>query len=172
MNPNMSPIDWAKRPIENYAQFSGRASRPEFWWFVLATTVAGIVARIVDSILGIQLAGPIGPLYILLCLAIIVPSIAVAIRRLHDTGRPGWWILLPAVPYILAIVLGGAAMMGGAASGSAMGMGAGFGIAMIFMLIALACAIVLIVFYCQPGTSGDNQYGPNPSGDGAGTSAG
>ena len=171
MNSNMTPIDWAKRPIQNYAQFSGRASRPEFWWFFLATIVAGIVARIVDSILGIHLVGPIGPLYILLCLAIIVPSIAVSIRRLHDTGRPGWWILLPLVPYILAIILGGAAMMGGAASGSAMGVGAGVGLAMIFMLLALVCGILLIVFYCQAGTPGDNQYGPNPYGDAGGTTA-
>jgi uncharacterized membrane protein YhaH (DUF805 family) len=170
MNPNMSPVDWAKRPIQNYAGFSGRAPRPEFWWYVLAVVIAGIVARIIDSILGIHIAGPMGPLYALLCLATIVPSIAVAVRRLHDTGRPGWWILLPVVPYILGLVLGGAAMVGGAATGSAMGMGAGFGLVMIFMLITLACSIVLIVFYCMPGTPGDNRYGPNPYGA-AGTTA-
>jgi uncharacterized membrane protein YhaH (DUF805 family) len=164
MNPNMTPVDWAKRPIQKYADFSGRAPRAEFWWYLLAVIVAGIVVRIIDSILGIHVFGPIGPLYTLLCLATIVPSIAVAVRRLHDTGRAGWWILLPLVPYILGIVFGGAAMMGGAATGSAMGMGAGFGLVMIFMLLALACSIVLIVFYCMPGTPGDNRYGPNPYG--------
>ena len=163
----LTPIDWAKRPIEKYADFTGRAPRAEFWWYLLAVIVASIVARIIDNILGMNVMGPYGPLSLILILGLIVPNIAVAVRRLHDTDRSGWWILLPVVPYCLAFVLGGAAMMGGAASGSAMGMGAGMGIAAIFLLIGAACAILLLVFYCLPGTPGDNRYGPNPYGGGA-----
>ena len=167
MNDTMSPVDWAKRPIEKYADFTGRAPRAEFWWYLLAVIVASVVARIIDNIIGLNIVGPYGPLSLLLMLGLIVPNVAVAVRRLHDTNRTGWWILLPIVPYCLAFLLGGAAMMGGAAAGSAMGMGAGFGIAMIFLLIGAACALLLLVFYCLPGTPGDNRYGPNPYGHGA-----
>ena len=163
----LSPIDWAKRPIGKYADFTGRAPRAEFWWYFLAVIIASIVARIIDNILGMNVMGPYGPLSLILMLGLLVPNIAVAVRRLHDTDRSGWWILLPIVPYCLAFVLGGAAMMGGAASGSAMGMGAGMGIASIFLLIGAACALLLLVFYCLPGTPGDNRYGPNPYGAGA-----
>ena len=165
----LSPIDWAKRPIEKYADFTGRAPRAEFWWYFLAVIIASIVARIIDNILGMNVMGPYGPLSLILMLGLLVPNIAVAVRRLHDTDRSGWWILLPIVPYCLAFVLGGAAMMGGAASGSAMGMGAGMGIASIFLLIGAACALLLLVFYCLPGTPGDNRYGPNPYGSGGGS---
>src|SRR5262249_3937555 len=136
MNPNMTPVDWAKRPLQKYADFTGRAPRPELWWYVLGLVVAYIVLSIVESITGLKgmIMGVYGPLTVLLWVATLVPSIAVGVRRLHDTDRSGWWILLPVVPYCLAIVLGGGAMMGGAAAGSAMGMGAGFGMAMIFML--------------------------------------
>src|SRR5687767_10028089 len=116
----MTPIDWAKRPIQKYADFSGRAPRAEYWWFVLAVLVASIVISIVESILGINrmIAGVYGPITSLLMLGILVPSIAVGVRRLHDTNRSGWWILLPIVPYCLAFALGGAAMMtGGGAAG-------------------------------------------------------
>ena len=165
----LSPIDWAKRPIEKYADFTGRAPRAEFWWYFLAVIIASIVARIIDNILGMSLMGPYGPLSLILMLGLLVPNIAVGVRRLHDTDRSGWWILLPVVPYCLAFVLGGAAMMGGAATGSAMGMGAGMGIAAIFLLIGAACALLLLVFYCLPGTPGDNRYGPNPYGSGGGS---
>ncbi len=167
MTLNMTPIDWAKRPIQNYAQFSGRAPRAEYWWFFLAVIIAYIVLSIIESILGIKgmIMGVYGPLSALLFLGTLVPSLAVGVRRLHDTNRSGWWILAPLIPYCLAFVLGGAAMMGGAAAGSPAGMGAGLGIAGIFLLIGAVCAIVLLVFYCLPGTAGDNRYGPNPYGD-------
>ena len=166
MNGTMTPVDWAKRPIQKYADFTGRATRPEFWWYFLGIVIAFIVVGIVESILGINhmIFFAYGPLRVLLWLATIVPSVAVGVRRLHDTNRSGWWVALPIVPYCLAIVLGGAAMMGGAAMGSGVGMMAGAGIAGIFMFIGAICGIVLLVFYCFPGTPGDNRYGPDPSG--------
>jgi uncharacterized membrane protein YhaH (DUF805 family) len=167
MNPNMNPIDWAKRPIQKYADFSGRAPRAEYWWFVLAVIVTFIVCSIVESMIGINrmIAGVYGPLTALLWLAALVPSIAVGVRRLHDTNRSGWWLLLPIIPYALAMALGGAAMMRGDVSAT------GLGVAGIFMLIGAICAIVLLVFYCLPGTPGDNRYGPNPYGIGGAAAA-
>jgi uncharacterized membrane protein YhaH (DUF805 family) len=170
MNPNsMTPVDWAKRPmLEKYADFSGRAPRAEYWWYVLAIIILSVVARIIDSILGMNVAGPYGPVSLIVMLGLLVPNIAVSIRRLHDTNRSGWWILLPIVPYCLAFVLGGAAMMGAAAGGSSVGLMAGAGIAGLFLLIGAVCAIVLLVFMVLPGTPGENRYGPNPYGEGAG----
>jgi uncharacterized membrane protein YhaH (DUF805 family) len=157
----MSPIDWAKRPLQKYADFSGRASRPEFWWFVLALTVAYVVLTIVESILGINhmVGGVYGPLVVLLWLATLVPQISVGVRRLHDTDRSGWWLLLPLLPYLLAFILGGRALLSGSMTG--------IGIAGIFLLIGAIGAIILLVFMILSGTSGDNRYGPPPSGDAA-----
>lgn len=172
MNENMTPVDWAKKPIvEKYADFRGRAPRAEYWWYFLALIVASIIFGIVESIVGLKgmVLGLYGPLTLLLWLATILPDIAVGVRRLHDTNRSGWWLLLPVIPYCVALVLGGAALMGGGAAGS-VGAGAlaGAGIAAIFMLIGAVCAIVLLVFMVLPGTPGENRYGPNPYGEVAG----
>jgi uncharacterized membrane protein YhaH (DUF805 family) len=171
MNAELTPIDWAKRPIQKYADFTGRAPRAEFWWYILAVVILSIVARIIDSLIGMKLVGPYGPLSLIVIVGLLVPNIAVGVRRLHDTNRTGWWILLPIVPYLLAFVLGGAAMLGGAATGSGVGAMAGAGIAGIFLLIGFVCAIVVLVFYCLAGTPGDNRYGPNPYGGTSGTVA-
>jgi uncharacterized membrane protein YhaH (DUF805 family) len=100
---SMTPIDWAKRPIvEKYADFAGRAPRAEYWWFYLLVVVGYIITTIIDSILGM---GPYGVLTILFALAMLLPSLAVGVRRLHDTNRSGWWLLIGLVPLIGAIVL-------------------------------------------------------------------
>jgi uncharacterized membrane protein YhaH (DUF805 family) len=166
MNGTMSPVDWAKLPLKKYADLSSRAPRAEFWWWVLAVLVLNIVANILDSIIGMKVVGAYGPLAVIVGVALLVPNIAVSVRRLHDTNHSGWWILLPVVPYCLGAFLGGAAMVGGAASGSGAGLAAGMGIAGIFMIIGLVCMLVLLYFYVQPGTPGDNRYGPNPYGEG------
>jgi uncharacterized membrane protein YhaH (DUF805 family) len=169
MNPNsMTPVDWAKRPIlEKYADFTGRAPRPELWWYVLGLVIAAIIVNIIESILGIHrmIAGMYGPLSCLLWLATIVPSIAVGVRRLHDTNRPGWWILLPLIPECLMLVMAFAtasAVVAGGGVGAAAG---GLAMTGLLGLITLAGAIVVIVFYVMPGTPGENRYGPNPYGD-------
>lgn len=102
----MTPIDWATRPLKKYADFSGRAPRAEYWWFVLLYLVGYLVATILDSILGLgSTVYTYGPITLLLALAILIPSIAVGARRLHDTGRSGWWLLIGLIPFIGAIVL-------------------------------------------------------------------
>lgn len=165
MNPNsMTPVDWAKRPVmEKYADFTGRAPRAEYWWYVLAIVIGAIVLSIIESILGLKnMVATYGPLSLLFMLGTLVPSLAVGVRRLHDTNRSGWWILLPIVPYVVAIAMAGPAIMAG-------GLGAGLGLAMLFMLVGFVCAIALIVFVCIPSTPGDNRYGPNPYGETAAT---
>src|SRR3954468_23001946 len=125
MNPNnMTPVDWAKRPLQKYADFSGRAPRAEYWWFFVGIVICYILLTIVESILGIRkmVVGLYGPLTALLWLATIVPSLAVGARRLHDTNRSGWWLLMPFVPYAIALALAGPAIMAGS-------VGAGIGLA-------------------------------------------
>ena len=102
----MTPFDFAMTPLRKYADFSGRARRAEYWWFVLLTMVASLVATIIDGLLGLDaLVGPYGVLTTLLGLALLVPSIAVGARRLHDTDRSGWWLLIGFIPLVGAIVL-------------------------------------------------------------------
>jgi uncharacterized membrane protein YhaH (DUF805 family) len=106
--------------LNKYATLSGRAQRSEYWYFFLFMVIVNIIASVLDSVI----FGDIPVLYLIATLALLVPSIAAGVRRLHDTDKSGWWLLLGLIP-----VVG---------------------------------AIVLIVFLCQRGTVGPNQFGPDP----------
>ena len=157
----MSPIDWATRPLKKFADFTGRAPRAEYWWFYLGMIVAYLVAMIIDSLVGITLFGPYGVVTCLLGLALIIPGLAVTFRRLHDTNRSGWWVLILVVPYFIMGILMGMSM----ASGDVTGMAS----AGIVGLVALAGAIAMLVFMVLPGTTGDNRFGPDPYAGDAGS---
>jgi uncharacterized membrane protein YhaH (DUF805 family) len=88
-----------KSGFSNYVNFSGRALRSEYWYWALFALLGYIAASIVDRALGLVLFYP------LFAVAILLPSIAVAVRRLHDTDRSGWWALLFLIPLIGTIVL-------------------------------------------------------------------
>ena len=89
---------------KNYFNFSGRARRKEYWLFVVAYIIVVVIAGIIDAITGLGDAG-LGPIYIIATLAMIIPSIAVSVRRLHDTNRRGWWLFLALIPIIGPIIL-------------------------------------------------------------------
>lgn len=99
-------MNWYLHVLKNYAVFRGRAHRQEYWYFFLFNIIISIALAFIDSALGNpgagEGAGILGTIY---SLAILVPSIAVGVRRLHDTGRTGWWMLLGLIPIIGAIVL-------------------------------------------------------------------
>jgi uncharacterized membrane protein YhaH (DUF805 family) len=80
--------------IKEYAVFKGRARRTEFWMFILFYIIFGIVATILDKILGT----PFGLIKTLYSFALLIPSLAVSIRRLHDIGKSGWYILVNLIP--------------------------------------------------------------------------
>jgi len=94
--------------FQKYVDFNGRARRSEYWWFVLFVILAAIVATILDHIIDPPPAGvpfSIGIVYGLVVLACFLPGLAVEIRRLHDTNRSGWWLLIAFVPFLGALLL-------------------------------------------------------------------
>ncbi len=103
---------------QKYADFGGRARRSEYWWFYLFAILASIVANIID---GVVIGMPV--LSIVLFLGLIIPGIAVSVRRMHDGGRSGWLLLIGLIPLV---------------------------------------GLLLLWWFIQPGTPGDNEYGPDP----------
>lgn len=152
-------------PLKRYAEFSGRSRRMEFWmwtlfvfllwiaFFVVMVAVAGAALMTGGGVRSLMAMGGgiviIGALAFLVWLALLIPSLAVGVRRLHDTERSGWWLGGLVILDIVSAVLRGT--------------GAG-GLATIVSLVVLLWAIVLIVFYCLDGTKGPNKYGPDPKG--------
>jgi uncharacterized membrane protein YhaH (DUF805 family) len=88
--------------FREYATFSGRAARPEFWWFALFLLGANIVLGLIDNAIFWGDTQVLGPLF---TLATIIPAIAVSVRRLHDIGKSGWWVLLHLIPIIGFLVM-------------------------------------------------------------------
>lgn len=99
-------MNWFLAALKNYAGFTGRARRKEYWFFVLFYYIILIALTFVDIMMGtFNEVYSIGLLGGLVGILLIVPSIAVSIRRLHDTDRSGWWLLISFVPFIGAIWL-------------------------------------------------------------------
>jgi uncharacterized membrane protein YhaH (DUF805 family) len=98
---NFNIIDWFVKGLKNYATFTGRARRKEFWFFVLAQFLIVFAASFIDTIL----FDTPSILYCIAALGLFIPSLAVAVRRLHDIGKSGWWYLIGLVPLIGFILL-------------------------------------------------------------------
>ncbi|MGP5272199.1 DUF805 domain-containing protein [Psychrobacter faecalis] len=99
---NYGIMDWFKKGLRNYTNFSGRARRKEYWYFVLVQMGLVIIAMILDAII---FNSEIGLFYIVVALGLFLPGLAVTIRRLHDTSRSGWWFLISILPLIGSIIL-------------------------------------------------------------------
>ncbi len=99
-------MSWFVAALKKYAVFGGRSRRKEYWFFVLFSSIITVVLSIIDGAIGtLDSSTGFGLLSGIFSLAILVPSIAVSVRRLHDIDRTGWWVLLSFVPLIGAIVL-------------------------------------------------------------------
>lgn len=92
-------MEWMILPLKRYFEVRGRSRRMEYWMFVLFSFLIGIATTIVDNVLGFGWEGT-GPLNGLTSLALLIPSFTVAFRRLHDTNRSAWWMLLVFLPII------------------------------------------------------------------------
>ena len=183
----MSPMEWAVRPLKRYAQFSGRSSRAEFWWFILGLVVVYVGMSFILGIVAGLAAGSSGQtepsaaafgaiglatiFIIIFWLALLIPIIAVQTRRLHDTNRSGYWLLGYYAGYFIYLVLMfgvvGSVMTSAMAGGTAPpdNLGPMFAVVMGFGFLFFIYSIVLLVFYCQPGTKGANKYGDDPYGN-------
>ncbi len=94
-------MEWYLRVVkDNYANFNGRARRKEYWMFFLFNLLFAFVVAIVDYLLGTFPA-----IYLIYMVAMIIPGIAVSLRRLHDIGKSGWWFLIAFIPVIGGIWL-------------------------------------------------------------------
>jgi uncharacterized membrane protein YhaH (DUF805 family) len=160
--------------LKKYAVFKGRASRREYWMFILFYFIFSVVAQILDAIFKtnrlisynlpihvLRIGNSQGLLTLLYGLILLIPSVAVTVRRLHDIGKSGWWALVFAlisgIPIILAsIVIGSMEYKGGTISR---------GINLLItlaMLISLASVVWFIVWLALPGDPNENAYGPVP----------
>ena len=92
------PISWYFEPFRKYAVFDGRAGRKEFWLFVLFNLMVFVVLGAVEGVWGIART-----LAVVYQLAILVPSIGVGVRRMHDTGHRGWWLFVPIVSIVFVV---------------------------------------------------------------------
>jgi uncharacterized membrane protein YhaH (DUF805 family) len=91
---------WKRVVLERYAEFSGRSNRAEFWWYFLANLIVGVVLNLLTAASSIFWVP-----YVIYSLAVLIPGLAVGVRRLHDTDRSGWWLLIALVPIVGIIVL-------------------------------------------------------------------
>ena len=156
----MDFISAVKTVFKKYAVFKGRATRSEYWWLWLFSTIVGlllVVAIVADLVRGIiagaidmadeaavMLAVYLDPFTIVLlifAIVVFIPTLAVEVRRLHDIGRSGYWLL---AYYLITILLGLIPNI------------------LINTILTLALSIIFIVAMCRRGEEGENQYGPNP----------
>lgn len=156
-----------RQVLSKYADFNGRAMRSEYWWWVLAITVGNASFGIVDSAL------PYGFLQPIFGLLVLIPNLAVGARRLHDTGRSGWWIALWAASLVIfgAIftisvfaAVGGAFLAGfeGSEAGGAVFLLGLIGMAVSAMIL-LVTAVWSIIWLAQRGEDGPNRFGEVPT---------
>ena len=94
-------MEYFVHALKNYAVFSGRARRKEYWMFVLFQVLFAFAAMLLDNMLGTSTNGVSGGyIYMLYSLALMIPSLAVAVRRLHDVGKSGWFMFIVLVPLV------------------------------------------------------------------------
>jgi uncharacterized membrane protein YhaH (DUF805 family) len=92
-------VDWYLKVLKQYADFNGRARRKEYWMFVLVNLIISLVLGVIAGIIKMPILGTI------YSLAVLIPGVAVSVRRMHDIGKSGWVLLLGLIPLIGAIVL-------------------------------------------------------------------
>ncbi len=149
----MSGLDWAFLPLERYFTFYGRSGRAEYWWFTLIQVGFSLITTIIDDLLDLGKAGAPVSSNMLLALALFIPSLAVAVRRLHDMNRSGWALVTYGGMYLAVVIVGLiASMIFGVLGLIVMGLG----------LLGVTGGYIFLM--ASEGNRGDNNYGPSPYG--------
>lgn len=174
------------RPLIRYADFKGRARRSEYWGFWLFQCAVGALFGGLAMVSLTQPDPATGGMGFLLCvalaglaaLAFAIPQLAVTVRRLHDTDKSAWWLMLWApgalAPLMFLSAIVAAAQHGGQGSQEAAAaiLSAAAG-GLLLLALAGLCNMILLILMWMPGTSGDNRFGPDPRGPGGyGSSSG
>lgn len=144
----MSFFEAVKTALTKYAVFTGRARRKEYWYFLLFNVIVGFIIGFLGAIM--QKPKAMTLLSMVFTLAFLLPSIGVAVRRLHDTGRSGWWYLMAIPGFVFT------------QASSLLVSPENLQLRGLLTLGTLAFTIPLIVFYCQDSQPGANRFGPNP----------
>ena len=165
----MTPADAVRAGLSRYATFTGRAAHGEFWWFLAFVMLGALILSYVDAALfggnteEID-ASPRQPLTGLWLLALLIPTLAVGWRRMHDSGRAGIAILLPllfsfAFLFFALIGMAGIVTLGGGEGVFRM-LGSGF----LFAAVASqgVLTVLMLIWLTKPSDSGPNAYGPPP----------
>ena len=167
--PMMTLPDAVRQVIRKYAEFSGRATRAEFWWWQLSVSIAGFALGSIDaSIASFGEGNAYSPLGAVFGLATFLPGLAVAARRLHDIGKSGWWLVV----FFTAGILGWIPIAAGLAVAAINGLFdpvwskatvvpllLGIGIALVIWLVI---AVWFVLWMARQGQTGDNRFGPDP----------
>ncbi len=96
-------MNWYLQVLKKYAVFGGRARRKEYWMFILFNLIIAFVLGFIEGIVGIAPESGQSVLVTIYQLAVLIPTIAVGVRRMHDTDRSGWWLLVPIANIVFAV---------------------------------------------------------------------
>jgi uncharacterized membrane protein YhaH (DUF805 family) len=155
----MSFVDAIGECFFNFMNFRDRAARAEYWWWVLFALVVLVVALILDILVFFVFGnGYIMPFFIVTYLALVFPSLSVTARRLHDTNRSGWWLLLYVALSLLTII---AVLATGANDPSIRPSGTDAVLILVPAILTLVAFLLIMVFMLLPSNPGNNRYGPN-----------
>jgi uncharacterized membrane protein YhaH (DUF805 family) len=141
-------MQWIVIPLKRYADFSGRASRMEFWVFLLFATLLTMAARYLDGLDGTRnpVSLGMGTAELAVSIAVLLPTVAVGVRRLHDSGRSGWWIMLIYLPWLATFAANGNERLTIAAAGA-----------------LLVGGLAWVALMLLPGEATENRFGPPPA---------
>lgn len=161
--------------FSKYLHMAGRAKRPEYWWFLLFTILATAVASVVDGVVfGFETEQTPGnhPVTMVVSFLVFFPSLAAGWRRMHDTGHPGWYVLLPQIVFLIGVGVFMIGLFGAAAVEDAeVGPGplsgpasvVGYSAAGVLVAAVIAAVLFKVWWLTRPGDPAPNAYGPPPA---------
>ena len=168
--PSMTFIEAVRECFRKYGDFSGRAPRPEYWWWLVGYVIAGSILATIDAFIVslVDQEDAFSPLYLVFVLAVLLPSLAVTSRRLHDIGKSGWWLLvwigITSIGWI-PFALGAAALALGLLdewSGTNVELIPLILGGFLTLVVQVSVFIWMVLWLARQGDAGPNSYGPSP----------